>query len=563
MNATVTTYASSSPTCPTNCSTVTATCQSNWTWNKTMNVSCTPTPSWSCSNPLDSNNVTHATSYDTCTYYTVSNNVCETKYKYKVTWCESGWEPSDDGKKCNEITNKPCAATTYTHGSCSYSIPASNHWDIKTVNTSTNGYNWSVTATCTNSERSYTSASCTKKATCPARWACPETQAWLECKAYAMACVFSPNTCTQTTYTCGSNGTRSPNPVWSSELCIARTQKTCADYNLSATTPSWDCYNTFSKSDWCSSTALTCYEEGCKGTNDTCYYPSAPSYITNNTNYVITPFTHWECATNNCFPAWTKVHMADWLYKNIEDVVTGDVVLSYNEGTKKMEPNRVLSPLVHENVDDEMYELVIDWNVLKVTAAHRFYAAKFVITWYQSSITYSWVAAKDLKVWDRLFMKDGKYGLVQQISHYAIHGTVYNLSVENNHTYFVEEWYLVHNVKPDQNYAWNCDVTTSCTHNWDNRCPSAICNGVSTQQTCSRKVVCKKQSEIMGGLWPECAYAVNPDEGMIQVNCCSWETTIWDKYCQDAYWNVVAPSNCEWKTVPAKCKKTQLADPNP
>ena len=52
--------------------------------------------------------------------------------------------------------------------------------------------------------------------------------------------------------------------------------------------------------------------------------------------------------------------MADGTQKDIEKVETGDVVISYNEYTHEFEPNRVLSPIVHENVDEEMYELTIN-----------------------------------------------------------------------------------------------------------------------------------------------------------------------------------------------------------
>ena len=44
---------------------------------------------------------------------------------------------------------------------------------------------------------------------------------------------------------------------------------------------------------------------------------------------------------------------------------------------------------------------------------------------------------------------------LDNISHYPSHQTVYNLSVETNHNYFVDEWYLVHNEKER---VWDYDL---------------------------------------------------------------------------------------------------------
>ena len=373
--ATATTYVSASPTCPTNCSTVTATCKSDWTWDRTMNTSCTPQPSWSCDTtqyPLTSNNVSHATSYSECTSYTVnSSNACVTNKRYRVTACEDGWEVSDDGKKCNEITNNPCSATTIdgysvpalTHGqnksltqtkssgwctlSCSATFSCNNAtvtkvsescgcsngcvvspsgatWQngscVGICNPSSsskpcNGgysaswkpwghsnmpnygtnylcklgsdtvtctcpsdkvwygsscgssnlyckniedeiyecYNWNVYDTGTvykwyyrSCEDGYGSQSChycedgyewdseeekcVSSVTCPAKWACPATSAWQQCKKYSMASPTCPNTCSLKTYTCKSDWTWDISPLWSSSTCTPQ--------------PSWSCNTT-------------------------------------------------------------------------------------------------------------------------------------------------------------------------------------------------------------------------------------------------------------------------------------------------------------------------------
>ena len=183
-----------------------------------------------------------------------------------------------------------------------------------------------------------------------------------------------------------------------------------------------------------------------------------------------------SCCTT-CFPAWTQVTMADWSTKNIEDINTWDVVLSYNTETKSLEPN-IASPIVHVDGTDEMYELTINWDILKVTYTHRFYVVLPSEDDYECSVSYDWVAAKDLNVWDLLFMKDWSYAIISNINHYPNVETVYNLSVNNNHNYFVDKGYLVHNSKQ---MATDCreyycasterDCESAATSNWYT-CPS-------------------------------------------------------------------------------------------
>ena len=124
VGATVQVYAATTPTCPTECSKVTATCQSNWSWDKTMNSSCTPKPSWDCSDyPLESKNVSHAKSYDTCDYYTVSSNSCDQKYKYSIKECNPGYYISADGKRCEPICN-----SSTDPWSCNWSFSPEYEW---------------------------------------------------------------------------------------------------------------------------------------------------------------------------------------------------------------------------------------------------------------------------------------------------------------------------------------------------------------------------------------------------------------------------------------------------
>ena len=50
-----------------------------------------------------------------------------------------------------------------------------------------------------------------------------------------------------------------------------------------------------------------------------------------------------------------------------------------------------------------------------------------------------------MKVWARLLMSDWTHAVIENILHHPNFSTVYNLSVANNHNFFVWNWYLVHN----------------------------------------------------------------------------------------------------------------------
>ena len=89
---------------------------------------------------------------------------------------------------------------------------------------------------------------------------------------------------------------------------------------------------------------------------------------------------------------------------------------------------------MHEDNVHEMYELTINGNILKVTDVHRFYVKKS-----DSSKDYDWIESKYLKVGDVLLMSDGNLVKIEKINHYSNMETVYNLTVENNHNYFVDK----------------------------------------------------------------------------------------------------------------------------
>jgi hypothetical protein len=170
-------------------------------------------------------------------------------------------------------------------------------------------------------------------------------------------------------------------------------------------------------------------------------------------------FTVSGLELETCFLAGTKVIMADGTYKNIEEIVVGDLVLSYDENTGKILPCEVIGTFHHAPEEMGDYYLVINGG-LKVTPNHRFYSKG------------TWVYAGNLQVGDSLFSQDqdNEY-LVNSIERIYERVPSYNLEVAYCHTYFVSMGdgtdVLVHNVDPtggtwvsptgynDPNNKWN------------------------------------------------------------------------------------------------------------
>ncbi len=171
-----------------------------------------------------------------------------------------------------------------------------------------------------------------------------------------------------------------------------------------------------------------------------------------------------------CFLAGTKV-LTSTGFKNIEDIKENELVLTYNIHDNTTEYNRVIKPLVHNDDKEDVYEITVNGKVIYATAIHAFYVNK-KLTLDESEIElhegplykeftgrdlsrvmindsdndYMWMDAKNLKVGYQLLQSDGRHYPITKIKHYKHNGTVYNLSVENNHNYFVSEnAILVHN----------------------------------------------------------------------------------------------------------------------
>ncbi|MFQ3868631.1 TIGR04388 family protein [Leptospira kirschneri] len=190
---------------------------------------------------------------------------------------------------------------------------------------------------------------------------------------------------------------------------------------------------------------------------------------------------------DTCFVAGTSIRM-DSGFKAIEDVKIGDVVRSWNENTNTFENKRVTQAFVHEvpqlfflELDGEE-EIHTTWNhpfrrktqntqevqPFDLRGVERSFTTHEHVmnpggTVLQkrnaeetASLSSEWVKVEDLRLRDQVLRSDGSWGTVTGIYYYNTESTkVYNLEVEDNHTYIVGgsetgKGYVVHNYIVDQ-----------------------------------------------------------------------------------------------------------------
>ncbi|WP_254457044.1 polymorphic toxin-type HINT domain-containing protein [Brevibacillus sp. HB2.2] len=134
----------------------------------------------------------------------------------------------------------------------------------------------------------------------------------------------------------------------------------------------------------------------------------------------------------NCFTAGTKVK-TDEGEKNIEDIEVGDKVLSKNEETGEVAYKKVTATFNHET--DEIYQIHVGGQMIESTFNHPFYVKDK-----------GWTFVKDLKVGDLLVQSDGNTLKIDSIELLHKQVTVYNMTVDEFHTYFVSDLGIwVHN----------------------------------------------------------------------------------------------------------------------
>ncbi|MBM9502903.1 TIGR04388 family protein [Leptospira sp. 201903071] len=182
------------------------------------------------------------------------------------------------------------------------------------------------------------------------------------------------------------------------------------------------------------------------GTNNNSVDPSSPLsqflgqatiYFNNLAGNAFGEFTYVDqnghLVFQQCFVAGTLVHTKSGLVP-IEEVRAGDMVLSYNEFGEELEYNRVLKTYVRQT--ETIFKLTYEnGRVVETTASHPFQIEGK-----------GWIEVKDLRVGDRSILSNESSLSISSIEISEREETVYNLKVEDAHTYFVtEDAILVHN----------------------------------------------------------------------------------------------------------------------
>jgi RHS repeat-associated protein len=137
---------------------------------------------------------------------------------------------------------------------------------------------------------------------------------------------------------------------------------------------------------------------------------------------------------NTCsFSANTPVSTAQG-EKPIGDLKVGDSVLALNQQSGKVESRSVDAVLRH--LDLVVEKLTIESETLTTTPEHPFFTPE-----------HGWTPAGKLQPGDQVRREDGSYGVVKAVILLANPQTMYNLTVDHDHTFFVGvRLCLVHNV---------------------------------------------------------------------------------------------------------------------
>jgi len=132
-----------------------------------------------------------------------------------------------------------------------------------------------------------------------------------------------------------------------------------------------------------------------------------------------------------CFTDETLV-LTENGYVPIAEINIDDYVLAFNDKTNEIAYKKVTETVELEFT--QIFKIYYGENVIEVTHEHPFF------------IDGNWVSADEIKVGDNLTLKDDQKVLVDKVELIEGNFTVYNIEVEDFHTYYVSKQnVLVHN----------------------------------------------------------------------------------------------------------------------
>jgi intein/homing endonuclease len=150
-----------------------------------------------------------------------------------------------------------------------------------------------------------------------------------------------------------------------------------------------------------------------------------------------------------CFIAGTKVLMLDGSEKNIEDVVVGDEVVSFNESTLQNESKKVIGLKTPIHNDLVKYEFANQTSITS-TFDHPFYVGNLELASYTPFLTNKRYEldreVKQIKVSDMVYLSNGvsKTAIKDIIELDEKDTQTYIITVEDNHNFYANG-ILVHN----------------------------------------------------------------------------------------------------------------------
>lgn len=149
----------------------------------------------------------------------------------------------------------------------------------------------------------------------------------------------------------------------------------------------------------------------------------------------------------SCFIGGTEITLHDGDIKLIENVVKGDLVLTFNELTKEIEPKLVYEVLTP--IHNELITIVLeDGSSITSTTDHPYYSADLTVKSFDVNKTMEKYnldfEVGTLSVGDSLKTQDGELKITDIILDSSKEVQTYLLRVEDNHNYFANG-VLVHN----------------------------------------------------------------------------------------------------------------------
>ena len=168
---------------------------------------------------------------------------------------------------------------------------------------------------------------------------------------------------------------------------------------------------------------------------------SAASYLNATAGNSSSSIPNASTEVNGCFVAGTLVSSKQGLIP-IEKITAGDYVYAYNEESSDVELQKVIKTFVHQ--EKELLIIHLEDSEMITTKIHPFWTKEK-----------GWISAGDLEEGDIIRTKSNSYLTVFSIETKLLNKPVfvYNIEVENAHTYFVgEEEILVHNKAAKNTY---------------------------------------------------------------------------------------------------------------